>query len=148
MQKSHNIDLMFSAAPDLNVRHFKAVISLATFKSFLAAASFLEISQPGLTRIIQQAGKRLGLELFRRGSKMVTLIPAGAEFLVFAKRFPQEFSNQTQRIRLSHFEERLKISISCLMSISHVVLPGAINDFKKKSKHFHRDSRRCGTINL
>ena len=133
MQKSHNIDLIFSAAPDLNVRHFKAVISLATFKSFLAAASFLEISQPGLTRIIQQAEKRLGFELFRRGSKMVTLTPAGAEFLVFAERFLQEFSNQTQRIRLNHFEERLKISISCLMSISHVVLPGVINDFKKKN---------------
>ena len=62
-------------------------LSLATFKSFWAASS-----QPGLTRIIQQAEKRLGFELFRRGSKMVTLTPAGAEFLVFAERFLQEFS--------------------------------------------------------
>lgn len=133
MQKLHNTDLMFSASPDLNVRHFKAVISLATFKSFLAASSFLEISQPGLTRIIQQAEKRLGFELFIRGSKTVTLTPAGAEFLVFAERFLQELSHQTQRIRLNHFQERLKINISCLMSISHVVLPEVISDFKAKN---------------
>ena len=104
----------------------------------MAAASFLEISQPGLTRIIQQAEKRLGFELFRRGSKMVTLTPAGAEFCFLSARVLQ-----TQR--MSHFEENQN---KYFMSISHVVLPGVINDFKKKIRTFPLNSRRCGKINL
>ena len=46
---------MLSAVPDISLKHLNAIVSLARFGSFIAAASYLGISQPGLTRIIQQA---------------------------------------------------------------------------------------------
>ena len=51
---------MLLAVPDISLKHLNAIVSLARFGSFIAAASYLGISQPGLTRIIQQGEKKLG----------------------------------------------------------------------------------------
>jgi hypothetical protein len=58
MPKSNDNEFDPISAPNLSMRHFKAIISLTNFKSFLAASAYLRISQPGLTRIIQQAEQR------------------------------------------------------------------------------------------
>ena len=130
MQKLNNKELNSDAVPNLSMKHFKAIISLATFKSFLAASAYLKISQPGLTRIIQQAENRLGFILFERGAKTVTLSAVGADFLPFAEKVLRDFAQQTNKLRLNHYEERPKINISCLMSVSHVILPKVIKEFK------------------
>ena len=49
MQKLNNKEFSSDAVPNLSMKHFKAIISLTTFKSFLAASAYLKISQPGLT---------------------------------------------------------------------------------------------------
>ena len=64
MQKTNDNEIYPVSAPNLSMRHFKAIICLTNFKSFLAASAYLRISQPGLTRIIQQAEQRLGFILF------------------------------------------------------------------------------------
>ena len=131
MQKTNDDDIYPVSAPDLSMRHFKAIICLTNFKSFLAASAYLRISQPGLTRIIQQAEQRLGFILFERGAKSVSLTAVGKEFLPFAETTLREFARQTNKLRLNHYEERPTLNISCLMSVSHVILPSVIKEFKK-----------------
>src|SRR6516165_2367277 len=72
--------------PNLSMKHLRAVVTLASFGSFIAAASYLRVSQPGLSRIIQQAEGRLGVKLFVRGTRSVSQTEAGREFIPAAER--------------------------------------------------------------
>lgn len=116
--------------PDIGVRHLEAVASLARFGSFVAAASHLGISQPGLSRIIQQTERKLGARLFVRGTRNVSLTSAGREFLPFAERLLGEFMQQAEKLRVSHGEPETRLTIASLMSVSHLVLPSALVQFR------------------
>jgi DNA-binding transcriptional LysR family regulator len=120
------------AIPDLGVKHLRAVVALARFGSFIAAASFLGISQPGLSRIIQQAEALLGVKLFARGTRSVSQTAAGREFIPAAERLLGELLQQTTKLRTRDGELRGQIIIACLMSISHLVLPAALVAFRKR----------------
>ena len=54
--------------PELPVRHLRAIDALARFESLVARAAHLRDSQPGLTRLIQQAEKPVGVQLFHEGN--------------------------------------------------------------------------------
>jgi len=120
-----------SQMPDIGIKHLNAVVSLARFGSFVAAASHLGISQPGLSRIVQQAEQKLGATLFERGARIVSLTPAGREFLPFAERMLAEFAHQAERLRSGQGGQDAQLTIASLMSISHLVLPAALVAFRK-----------------
>jgi LysR family transcriptional regulator, carnitine catabolism transcriptional activator len=50
--------------PNLSSRQLRAVLAVAEYRSFVAAASALKISQPALTRAIQQIEIELEVPLF------------------------------------------------------------------------------------
>ena len=52
---------MVDAFPDLHTRQLRAVLALAEYRSFVAAAAGLKVSQPALTRTIKQLEARLGV---------------------------------------------------------------------------------------
>jgi LysR family transcriptional regulator, carnitine catabolism transcriptional activator len=123
--------------PDLSAKHLRAVVTLARFGSFVAAAAHLHMSQPGLSRIIQQVERRLGVQLFVRATKSVLPTDAGREFVPAAERLLGELSQQIQKVRTLDGEMRGQLIISSLMSISHHVLPAALVEFRKQhSKMF------------
>ncbi|HUN52753.1 MAG TPA: LysR substrate-binding domain-containing protein [Candidatus Sulfotelmatobacter sp.] len=118
--------------PELSARHLKAVVALARCNSFIAAAASLGLSQPGLSRIIQQAEARLGTALFARGTRSVAQTPAGREFVPVAERLLLELAQQAQKLRTLDGELRGQIVIASLMSISHRVLPAALVAFRQQ----------------
>lgn len=117
--------------PDISVKQMDAIASLARFGSFVAAASHLGISQPGLSRIIQQAERRLGAKLFVRGSRSVSLTSAGRDFLPFAERTLAEFALKAERMRVNETGPVSRLAIASLMSVSHLVLPTALTQFRE-----------------
>ncbi|MEM9029366.1 MAG: LysR substrate-binding domain-containing protein [Pseudomonadota bacterium] len=119
-------------APNLNVKHLRAIVALARFGSFVAAANFLGLSQPGLSRIIQQAEELLEVRLFLRGTRLVSLSEAGREFVLVAEKMLVDLEQQTQRIRALDGEMRGQLVIASLMSIAHQVLPAALVQFRKR----------------
>jgi DNA-binding transcriptional LysR family regulator len=124
-------------APNLSVKHLRATVSLARFGSFIAAASFLNISQPGLSRIIQQTESLLGVKLFLRGTRSLSVTEAGREFIPVAERLLGELLQQSQNIRNLDGQLRGQIIISSLMSVSHQVLPAALVIFRKRHPKIH-----------
>ncbi len=117
--------------PELSVKHLRSVVALAHFGSFVAAAVQLRMSQPGLSRVVQQAEDRIGVKLFLRATRRVSLTEAGREFIPAAERLLGELSQQIQKVRTLDGEMRGQLVITSLMSISHHVLPNALVEFRK-----------------
>jgi LysR family transcriptional regulator, carnitine catabolism transcriptional activator len=128
---------MLQDVPDLSVKHLRAVVAVAHFGSFIAASAYLRVSQPGLSRIIQQVEKLLGVALFARGTRSVTPTPAGQEFIPIAERLIGEIRQQTQRVRSLDGQMRGEIVIASLMSISHHVLPTVLVAYRKQYPKVH-----------
>ena len=75
-----------SNIPDLGSRQLLAVLAIADYGSFIAAAAFLKTSQPALTRTIKRIEDVLGVSLFERTTRRVQLTAAGREFVAVAER--------------------------------------------------------------
>jgi DNA-binding transcriptional LysR family regulator len=70
---------------DIEFRLFRAAVAVAEELSFGQAAERLRISQPGLTKQIQELEARLKIKLFERDTQKVELTEAGKAFVAQAK---------------------------------------------------------------
>lgn len=129
--------------PELSVRHLRAIVALARFESFVAAATYLKVSQSGLTRLIQQAEKLIGVQLFHRGSRKILQTDAGEVIVQASERILSDLALQIQSARVLDGELRGQITISSLMSISHRVLPQAMMAFRREHPNIHVHVREC-----
>ena len=118
--------------PDLSTRHLRAIVALARSGKFVAAAADLGISQPSLSRMIQQAESELGAALFVRATRRVSQTAAGREFVPVAERLLGELVQQSQAIRDLDGRLRGQIIIASLLSIAHHVVPAALVAFRKR----------------
>ena len=62
------------------------IITIAETKSINKAAEQLYVSQPSLTSAVQELEKELGITMFNRSGRGVTLTNDGAEFLLYARQ--------------------------------------------------------------
>lgn len=70
---------------DLEIRHLRVFVAVAESRSYTAASRLLLISQPALTRTVQQLEQRLEVRLLERSSRSMELSDAGEVFLRRAK---------------------------------------------------------------
>jgi DNA-binding transcriptional LysR family regulator len=71
----------------LEFRHVRAFLAVAEHLHFARAADALDMAPPALTRQIQEAERLLGVRLFDRSRRAVTLTAAGEAF--GARRAPR-----------------------------------------------------------
>src|SRR5205823_5495941 len=64
---------------DLNFRHLQAFVTVARLNSFTRAAKLLHLSQPALTKQVRQLEKTLGIRLFDRDTRTVSLTRIGED---------------------------------------------------------------------
>lgn len=84
----------------LELRQIKYFLVLAQELNFSRAAERLFITQPPLTRQIQQLEEHLGVQLFLRNNKSVTLTVAGKSFLEEAQKIMVLVHESENRTRL------------------------------------------------
>lgn len=123
--------------PDLSVRHLRAIVALARFESFVAAAAYLKVSQSGLTRLVQQAESLVGVQLFHRATRKVLQTDAGEVIVQASQRILSDLAFQVQSARALDGELRGQLSISSLMSISHRIVPHALMKFRREHPNIH-----------
>jgi LysR family transcriptional regulator, benzoate and cis,cis-muconate-responsive activator of ben and cat genes len=94
----------------MDFRHLKYFVAVAQERSFTRAAERLYISQPPLSRQIQQLEEELGLLLFDREARPLALTEAGRFFYGRAVRMLEQLDESIAMTRrLSQVERRLVI---------------------------------------
>ncbi len=129
-----NVDFMpfDPTTADIGARQLRAVTTLADFGSFVAAATHLNISQPALTRTIQQVEAVLGVALFARTTRRVVLTSAGREFVPVAERLLADLALGVRNMRELADRQRGQLVIASLMSIAYTVLPAVIANYRER----------------
>jgi DNA-binding transcriptional LysR family regulator len=119
------------AFPDLSSRQLQAVLALAKYRSFVAAASALKISQPALTRTIKLIEAELGVSLFARSTRQVKVTDAGKEFAALAERLLNDLRIGAESLREMAAHPRGQIAVASVVSLAGAVLPGLIADYSR-----------------
>lgn len=114
--------------PDIRqLRHF---IAVAERLHFGRAATALRISQPPLSRSIQDLEQRLGAMLLARTRRRVELTPEGAHFLVQARRTVAQLEDAVVEVRRMAAGESGRLRLGFVPLADYGVLPGLLKAFK------------------
>lgn len=96
---------------------------------YTKAANLLYISQPSLSYALSKLEKELGMPLFEKRGKQVSLTKYGEAFLPYAKRALSELSDGIDRINSLNRPEAGIVSLGYINSTSFTVLPEFVNKF-------------------
>ena len=116
--------------PDLSARQLHAVLAVAEYNSFIAAAAFLKTSQPALTRTIKRVEDVLGVRLFDRSTRRVAITTAGREFVALAERMLNDLRISIGSMRQISEQQRGQIIISSIMSVANGLLPAIVAKYR------------------
>ena len=86
---------------DLEVRHLRAFVALTDEMNYTRAAATLHLSQPALTRTIQQLERILGCDLLTRTSRTLTMTDDGLVFADHARRIVADVDAVRDEMRRS-----------------------------------------------
>src|SRR3546814_10622383 len=98
--------IMLNLSSAIELRHLRYFVAVVRERSFRAAASVVNISQPPLTRQVQQLEEVLGVQLLIRGTKGVEPTIAGAMFYTEARS--EEHTSELQSLM------RISYAVFCL----------------------------------
>ncbi|MQA34749.1 LysR family transcriptional regulator [Modestobacter roseus] len=96
---------------DLETRELRHVIAVAENLHFSRAAAELHIAQPALTKSIRRIESRLGVQLFVRTSRSVSLTPAGRALLEHGRIALTAVTAAVDRARDAARSEHLRLVI-------------------------------------
>lgn len=95
----------------MNIQQIRYVLEVAGSASMREASTRLFITQPALSASIRDLEEELGVALFERTNKGITLTNAGREFVIDAKRAVGQYEILEERY-LSRDGERKRFSVS------------------------------------
>lgn len=112
---------------DLNdLQAFRAVVELGSFRK---AADAVNISQPALSRRIDKLEAALGVRLFERTTRSVTLTTVGRVFASSAEQLLDDLDVALLGIRDVASSRLGHVTIACVPSVAYYFLPGVIASF-------------------
>ncbi|CAD6519777.1 LysR family transcriptional regulator [Paraburkholderia sabiae] len=114
----------------MELRQLRYFVAVAEERNFTRAAERLNMTQPPLSRQIQQIEDSVGLALFERGARPLKLTEAGRVFYVQAKRLLEESDELLPLTRrLAQLAERIVIGF--VPSTLYGPLPDVIRAFRE-----------------
>lgn len=116
----------------LTLSQLSAFMKLAETSSFKDAATLLGVSQPALSRTIQHIETRVGVRLFDRDTRTVTLTPAGERLRPLALRLLEDYETVFRELKEFVDGREGVIRIAALPSVASALLPPVIQNFQPR----------------
>lgn len=116
----------------MDLRHFRCFLAVADCLHFSRAAELLHISPPALTKHIQEAEKMLGVRLFNRTKRSVSLTSAGEIFQVEARQALEQFAQAELSVRRAGRGEIGRLEVGYVASTAYSgVLQRELSAFRR-----------------
>lgn len=116
----------------MTLTQLKYAITVAGASSMNEAARKLFISQPSLSTAIRELEEEIGLELFRRSNRGISITPEGEEFLGYARQMVEQYELIESKY-ISKVQPKKRFSVS----MQHYTF--AVNAFVEMVKQFGMD---------
>ncbi|WID97883.1 LysR substrate-binding domain-containing protein [Bosea vestrisii] len=113
----------------IETRLLRQFIAVAEELNFHRAAERLHMAQPPLSQAIRKLENALGLRLFERSNRSVTLTAAGAAFLVTARRVLAQLDDGIREAQRVAAGQAGRLSIT-FVGTAHDLLPLALRRFR------------------
>ena len=102
----------------MNLLHLKYAVEIAKNKSISRTAEKLYMGQPNLSRSIKELEDSIGITIFKRTSKGITITPEGEEFLAYAKKIVEQV-DEIESIYHNDGRRKQKLSV-CVPRASYI----------------------------
>lgn len=115
----------------IEIRHLRYFLAVAQERNFTRAAERLNMAQPPLSRQIQQLEAELGVTLFDRDSRPLSLTPGGTLFREQALQVVRHMDEMQGMMKRFVAAERPRFVIGFVPSIIYARLPRIIRGFRE-----------------
>ena len=95
----------------MNINQIRYVLKVAASSSMREAATGLYVSQPALSASIRELEEELGILIFERTNKGISLTDEGREFVTYAKKVVSQYEIMEDRY-LSRDSDKERFSVS------------------------------------
>lgn len=116
----------------MTLNQLRYAITVANANSLNEAARILFISQPSLSTAIKELEEEIGIELFRRTNRGISLTPEGEEFIGYARQVTEQY-----QLLESKYINKSEIKKKFSVSMQHYTF--AVKAFVEMVKHFGMD---------
>lgn len=132
----------------MNIMHLRYAVEIAKTKSINKAAENLFMSQPNLSRAIKDLEASLGIVIFNRTTKGMTLTSQGEEFLEYARKILAEIDTiENMYLTENINKQRFSVSVPRSSYISNAFSEFVKNlDLNKKAEVFYKETNAFRTI--
>lgn len=124
-------DYQTRSPSSMELRHLRYFAAVAELLSFRQAAARLHVSQPTLTRQIQDLEEELGVRLLERNRRReVVLTAAGRSYLADVQRILGTVAAAKSRALTAEQGERDRLNLANIAALSTGFLPGCLRAFR------------------
>ncbi len=109
----------------------QAFLSIAERGSFQRAAAHLNLSQTAISHRMRKLEDELGIKLFARTTREVTLTRAGIDFLPKARKAIDDLEQSFDELKQQGAKRRDRVDIACLPAFAVHYLPPILKTFNK-----------------
>lgn len=131
----------------LNILHMKYAVEVAKAGSLNKASENLYVAMPNVSRSIKELEADLGVTLFERSAKGMTLTPEGEEFIGYAKGILRQMEQVEQLYRGgAAAKQRFSISVprACYISDAFANFSRSLSD--RPAEIFYKETNSKRTI--
>jgi DNA-binding transcriptional LysR family regulator len=113
----------------IDILGLEAFLCIAERGSFLRAAAQLNLSQTAISHRLKKLEETLGVKLFARTTREVTLTRAGTDLLPKAQKTLAELDATFEELRQHGAERNARINVACLPAFAVNYLPPILKRF-------------------
>lgn len=124
------------------------VLKISECGSFSRSAKELFISQPTLSQQVLSLEEQLGVKLFLRHPRGVSLTDAGEEFVTYARRIMADVQGLTDSMHSYASKSKGKVRVGVLWVFADLGIAELLSDFQSKYPQFDMQFSVNGSVRL
>lgn len=121
----------------MTIEQLQYFYAVSVHKTFSLAALEMNITQSALSKQIAKLEQELGVFLFDRSHRQITLTYAGQQLLKDTKNILKDYEKMTEHLQIIKEENRNTIRIAMLPIFSQYDLAHKLNEFSQNHPHIH-----------